>query len=74
MSRPVPPCGKSCPRRSPVCHNPETCMEWRTYQEQLQTYHAAIKSAKRAQTDYDEVRKHNMPDLVRRKNERKRDG
>ena len=36
MSKPMPPCGKRCPKRVVGCHS--TCPEWAEYKKQCDEY------------------------------------
>jgi len=42
MSRPQPPCGRNCPRRSaaPNCHNRDYCEDWGKYEDAVAAWKA----------------------------------
>ena len=69
MSIPKPPCDPRCSRRSPVCHDRETCPDWALYQDALTAYNEAVRTAKRGEVDYTSARKGHMGEdvLLRRK-------
>ncbi|BAK99188.1 hypothetical protein OBV_19900 [Oscillibacter valericigenes Sjm18-20] len=46
MQKIKPPCHPDCPRRSPGCHNPETCRAWRDYCAQKAEYDAIARAAR----------------------------
>lgn len=67
MSRPLPPCGKSCPRRRLGCHDPDICPDWGEYQERCRQYNETIKEARRAEDDFAAAHRHTAPELVDRR-------
>ncbi len=46
MARIKPPCPPDCPRRSPSCHNPDTCPAWRDYCARKTVNDAAVRAAR----------------------------
>ena len=57
VSIPKPPCDPRCARRSPTCHDRETCPDWARYQDALAAYNEAVRTAKRGEVDYTSARK-----------------
>lgn len=46
MARIKSPCTADCPRRSPSCHNPDTCPAWRDYCARKMVHDAAVRAAR----------------------------
>lgn len=70
MSRPVPPCGRACPRRRPGCHDGKVCPAWTAYQEALAAYHKDVRQSRRSFDDYLSVRNRTLYQLKRRKGDK----
>ena len=53
MSKPKPPCTKECEFRTPYCHNPEVCKDWKIYTEAYEAWRTEVNKARKAYEDYD---------------------
>lgn len=51
--KPMPPCGRNCPKRSsiPNCHDPAVCGDWAAYQKALAEWNYALKAESREKAD-----------------------
>lgn len=70
MPKIKPPCPPDCPRRSPGCHNPETCRNWHDYCAQKAEYDAVVYAARAEENLMNNYRVGILRDFTRRRNER----
>ena len=57
MSKPMPPCERTCPKRRPGCQTVENCEKWGPYQEALAAWHRARQTFCHGRADVNAVRK-----------------
>ena len=46
MSAPTPPCVPECTKRRIGCHDETICPAWAVYQQELTTFHQAVKDSR----------------------------
>ncbi|WP_312637160.1 hypothetical protein [Oscillibacter sp.] len=72
MPRIKPSCPPDCPRRSPSCHNPDTCPAWRDYCARKTVHDAAVRAARNEELLMCDYRGGILREFTRRVNPRRK--